>query len=192
MALTLTTARAALTIEGKIDRPLEGRGYDLALDGTFPDQQSLPGFARGGPWETWHDMTLHAEVGDGQSGVPAITALDLKAKSVDLGDSVAHGWKLEDLELLGARGAAPIRIVARLSRVFRVGHRTGPEIGDLAWLSHGASGPLRVALDWNAASARGTVKGMNSRHRRACPDTPWPWRSTYPTRRWCWRGRRLG
>jgi hypothetical protein len=154
--VTMTSGSGTLTAKGQIARPLEGRGYSLAVDGTFADVPFVPGVPPiflGVPVTSLHAVTAHAEVTDGAS---PLSSLDVTAGSADLG-GYANGSRLEHMSLT-ARGTAPIRIAARLSRPGFDADMT-VEAGDLGWLARGATGPVLVDVAWTAASASGTIRG---------------------------------
>ena len=149
--------------EGKIASPLRGRGYDLSVDGEAPDPPSLVSWLPGIAPHSLKAVTVHAEVSDGGGRSPVISALQVKVGSIDL-DNLVHGAQLGDVRVSGA-GSEPLKVSARLTLA---GFESGiaGTIGDLAWLSNGRSGPLAIDLEWNAASARGTVTGTIREPRR--------------------------
>ncbi len=67
------------------------------------------------------------------------------------------GAKLENLTI-GAQGDAPIKVATGVTRDGFDSGITGT-IGDLHWLNAGGTGPISVDLEWNAASARASVRG---------------------------------
>jgi len=155
--VSLRSAGATATMDGQIARPLEGRQYSVAIDANVPDPAAFAPWFPQLPLTSLHAVTAHAEVTDADGPVPTISALQGTAGTVDLG-AFAHGARLEQMTL-NAHGQAPIKLSGRLmSGDFESG--IGGNIGDLRWLANGATGPVAVDLEWNAAAARASVKGM--------------------------------
>jgi AsmA protein len=182
VTLTLDAEGGTLSAAGRISRPLEGRGYNFAVDGTvarLPFAEPTPGAAapvsQGGstvpggvglnslpvptagidvapvflgiPVASVRNVTVQAEVDDAGQPAPAISALDARIGSAELGGFMA-GSRLDDISLTG-RDEEPLRVAGRL-----LYHRSKAEIavvaGDLAWLGRGASAPVSVDLRWRA------------------------------------------
>lgn len=154
--LDLNAAGASLGVQGRIARPLRGQGYSFQIDSRIPDPTVLARLFPGVPLASMKDVTARADIRDDGTGNPAIPAMEVKIGSSDLGRLVT-GARMEDLTLT-AREGLPLKIVARLALPGLDAGMTGTA-GDLTWLSKGASGPLDVDLEWNAASARAGLKG---------------------------------
>ena len=155
--LDLTAAGATLTLQGRIARPLEGKGYTLEVNSKIPDPAILAPLFPGVPLTAMKNIAMRADIRDSGGGTPVAPGLELKIGSSDLGAVVA-GARIEDLTLT-ARAGQPMRILARLALPGLDSGISGT-VGDLAWLLDGASGPLAVDLAWNAASARATLTGQ--------------------------------
>jgi len=158
VAAKLVSGDTIITVDGKIARPLEGRGYALNIDADVPNPASLASLLPRLPLRSLGALAVHAEINDN-----AITALRAKLASADLGTFV-HGARLEDATL-AASGTSPLKISGRLSAA---GFESGISgtVGDLAWLRGGRSAPVTLDLEWNAASARANVKGTIQEPRR--------------------------
>ncbi len=156
VSLKLESAGSSVTADGHIDQPLTGRGYTLAIDADLPDPSIFAPLFPRLPLASLKSVTAHAEVSDSGGPTPTISVLQVKVGSVDIG-KLGGGATLEDVTL-GARDNAPLRLTARVTRDGFDSGITG-NVGDLAWLAGGASGPVSVDLEWNAASARASVTG---------------------------------
>jgi uncharacterized protein involved in outer membrane biogenesis len=163
VALRLESGGATVTADGRIVRPLEGRGYKFSIDGDVPDPGTLASLFPRLPLASLHAVKAHAEVSDSGGAAPVISALTVKAGTIDL-DKVVADAKLEDVTL-SASGKSPMKVSARVTAGgFESG--IGGTVGDLPWLVTGRAAPVAVDLEWNAASARATVKGTIQAPRR--------------------------
>jgi AsmA protein len=162
VSLKLESGGAVVTAEGQIARPLEGRGYTVAIDANVPDPSMLAAFFPRLPLASLKAVTAHAELNDNDGPTPTLTALRVRLGSVHA-EKFVHGASLEDVTLT-ARDTSPIKLAARVTADGNDSGISG-SIGDLPWLMKGALGPkeawgpVAVDLEWNAASARASVKG---------------------------------
>ncbi len=156
VALKLQSGGATVTIDGQIARPLEGRGYSLAIDANIPDPSYFTPFFPRYPLASLNGISAEAQISDSGGPIPNISMLRIKVGSIDLG-RLAQGTRLEDVTV-AARGQSPIKVVARVVSGALTSGISG-NAGDLGWLTNGLSGPVVVDLEWNAASARASVKG---------------------------------
>ena len=156
VAMKLETGDASLTVDGQIEQPLTGRGYTLAVDAELPDPSIIASWFPGVPLASLKSVSAHAEVSDSGGPLPTVSKAQIKVASVNLGEA-GGGATLQNLTI-GAQGDGPIKIVGG---VMRDGFDSGINgtIGDLHWLNGGATGPLAVDLEWNAGSARASVRG---------------------------------
>ena len=160
VALKLATGDATLTVDGQIGQPFAGRGYVLAIDAELPDPAIFAPWFPGLPLASLKSVSAQAEVSDSGGSALAISKAQVKVAAVDLGilgAMVGDGATLQSLTI-GARGDAPIRIVAGVTRD-GIDSGISGTIGDLHWLSGGGTGPVAVDLEWNAGSARASLKG---------------------------------
>lgn len=160
VALKLETGDATLTVDGQIEQPVGGRGYVLAIDTEVPDPSILASWFPGLPLAALKSVSAHAEVTDSGGPAPTISKAQIKVASVDLGllwSALGDGATLQNLTI-GAKGDEPIRIVGGITRD-GIDSGINGVVGDLHWLSGGASGPVPVDLEWNASSARASIKG---------------------------------
>jgi len=163
VAVRLESGGATLTADGHITRPMEGRGYSFALDASVPDPGAFSPLLPRLPLKSLKGLTMRARVEDSGGPVPSLTSLAANLDAVDL-SGFASGVQLNDVTLQG-QGEEPMRVSARLSLDGDDSGITG-SIGTLAWLSSGRSGPVDLDLTWNAASARGSVRGSIEAPRR--------------------------
>jgi uncharacterized protein involved in outer membrane biogenesis len=154
--LELESNGATASVAGQIARPRDGHGYSFTIDTNVPDPAAFATLFPGWPVALLKSVTAHAAISDDGSTGPALGKLDLKIGSVDLG-TAAPGARLEDVTLSG-EGMAPMQVAARVA-IPGVEYGIAGTAGDLAWLWNGASGPVAVDLEWNAASARTNFKG---------------------------------
>ena len=156
VALKLATGDATLTVDGQIEQPFAGRGYTLAIDTEVPNPSIFAPWFPELPLASLKSVSAHAEVSDGGGPTPTISKARVTVASVDLG-ILGDGATLQNLTI-GAQGDEPIRIVGGIERD-GIDSGINGIVGDLHWLSHGASGPVPVDLEWNAGSARASIKG---------------------------------
>jgi uncharacterized protein involved in outer membrane biogenesis len=156
VAVKLESGGAVVSAEGRVVQPLAGRGYVLTLDGDVPDPPAFAALLPRLPLESLHNVVAHAEISDSGGPTPTLSALDLRLGSADL-NKFMHGARLGDVTL-SARDTSPLKVSARLTMP---GGESGigGTVGDLRWLTSGRKGPVAVDLEWNAASARGNIKG---------------------------------
>ena len=76
MKLTLTAAGAKLTADGSLTKPLQGKGYNLAVNGTIPDAAALTPLLQGTILPPLHDVTFAAKVADTGTGIAGILGAD--------------------------------------------------------------------------------------------------------------------
>jgi hypothetical protein len=156
VSLKLETGDASLTVDGQIEHPSAARGYTLTIDAEVPNPSIFAPWLPGLPLASLKSVTAHAEVSDGDGPDPTVSAARVKVESVDLG-MFGKGAKLENLTI-GAQGDAPIKVATGVTRDGFDSGITGT-IGDLHWFNAGGRGPISVDLEWNAASARASVRG---------------------------------
>lgn len=159
----LTATGVSAVLLGRIARPLEGKGYSFQIDATIPDPAILAPLFPDVPLGSMKDVTARVEVRDDGTGKPVSPGGEVRIGSSDLG-LVLAGARMEGLTLT-AREGRPLKIAARLAMPGKDAGLTGVA-GDLAWLTNGASGPLDVDLELNAASARATLKGRVEQPRK--------------------------
>lgn len=100
-------AGASATLQGKVTRPQNASGYDLALNASIPSLASLtaalpPSWLGGLNLPPLQNLTLAARIADQGAKLPAISDISLKAGAADL-SSLRPGLTLAalDLELPG-------------------------------------------------------------------------------------------
>jgi AsmA protein len=163
VAARLESDGAIVSVEGHIARPMEGRGYTFSIDGSVPEPGDFAALLPRLPLRSVKGLTVRAEVTDNGGSAPALTSLAANLSSIDL-SAYANGVRLDDVTLR-AQGKDPLQVSARLGLDGDDSGITG-SLGDLAWLTSDRSGPVALDLSWNAASARGEVKGTIEAPRR--------------------------
>lgn len=96
--LAFSTGAAKLGAEGTIARPLQGKGYVLAVNGNVPDLSALTPFLQGRALPALRDVTFAASAADKGGAISDITALKLHAGASDLG-AQAQGLTLASLDI---------------------------------------------------------------------------------------------
>ncbi len=157
VALKLESGGASLSVAGQFTGNRDLRYQTFILNGNLPDPSSFASLVPDARLAALKAVTARAEITVDGGLIPAVSALEVRAGSVDL-DAVAHGARLEDV-VLTTRGELPIEVAARLVAPGLNSTISGTA-GDFAWLRRGATGPLAVDLAWIAGSARATVKGL--------------------------------
>jgi AsmA protein len=109
--LTLTTAAAKLTADGSLTKPLQGKGYSLAVNGTIPDAAALTPLLHHTILPPLHDVTFAAKVADTGTGMPGFSALVLHVGPSDLSARLP-GLTLEKLDINAPRLDQPMNVAA--------------------------------------------------------------------------------
>lgn len=154
----LSVAGARLAADGTLTKPLQGRGYDLAVNGTIPDLSALTPLLQGFIPPALHDVVIAAKVADSGGDLPAVSSLTLKSGASDLGARVP-GLMLNKLDASAAAADQSTRTVATGS-LRGVPLAFAATTGSLAQLVPGA--PLRpfpVDVSLQAATATFIAKG---------------------------------
>lgn len=155
---------ARLAATGTVERPLEGRGYQLALDAAVPDLAELgAGLHRKLP--PLHDVSASARISDA-TGVAVVTGLVARSGASDLG-SVLPRLSLDRLEISASGLDAAIQgeVEGAFSGTkIRGAVRLGPPrvllAGAFASVDAGAAvAPFPVDIRAEAAGAFVTAKG---------------------------------
>jgi AsmA protein len=106
--LTLSAAGATLVADGALTHPLQGKGYDLAVNGTIPDLPALGPLLRDRNLPPLHDVRFAAKVADSGGAIPAISSLTLHAGASDLGAQMP-GFTLASLDVAAAAADQPVK-----------------------------------------------------------------------------------
>ena len=159
---------ARLAVAGTVDRPLEGRGYQLALDATLPDLAAFGQlFAQHLP--PLHDIAASARVSDA-GDAPALSALMIRAGRSGL-ETLFPGLALDGLQVSANGSDDPLKAV--LDADIAAGRlHLEATLGTLSALLRMASAegnpaavPAALPVDLSAelAGARITAKGSVAR-----------------------------
>ena len=109
--LVLGSGEARISFAGGVARPLEGKGYDLKLDGTIPDLAALQPFYPRAKLPPFRNVTLVARIRDGGGPVPAVSSFALHAGASDL-SAYAAGLSLAKLNASASAMDQPVRVEA--------------------------------------------------------------------------------
>ena len=105
--LTLAAAGAKIEVAGALAHPLQGRGYNVKLDGAVPDLAALQPFYPRARLPSVRDLTFAARVADSGGRIPDVSALTLHAGASDL-SGVLPGLSLTKLDIAAERMDQPI------------------------------------------------------------------------------------
>jgi AsmA protein len=156
VTLKLASGDATMAVDGQVEQPLSGHGYVLAIDATVPNPSSFTSWFPKLPLALLGPVSAHAELSDDGGATPTISKAQITVAAVDLG-ILGDGATLQNLTI-GAHGNEPIRITGGITRD-GIDSGINGVIGDLHWLSGGATAPVAADLEWNAGSARASLKG---------------------------------
>ncbi|PPQ33038.1 AsmA family protein [Rhodopila globiformis] len=106
--LTLSAAGATLAADGALTHPLQGKGYDLALNGTIPDLPALGPLLRDRNLPPLHDVRFAAKIADSGGAIPAVSSLTLHVGASDLGAQMP-GFALASLDVAAAAADQPVK-----------------------------------------------------------------------------------
>ncbi len=156
--LALTAAGARLTADGSMTRPLQGKGYNLAVTGTVPDATALAPLFQGLALPALHDLNFAAKVADTGGNLPQISTLTLHVGASDLGGQIP-GLTLDKLDVNAPQMDQPTSVNAAAS----IGAAPVTAIGTfgaLGILVPGAKpAPFPIDVTVQAAGATATAKG---------------------------------
>ena len=182
--LNLAVAGATTSVDGSFTKPLQGRGYTLAIDATIPDLASLAPLLPAIRLPPLHDVHLAARVADSGGPVPHVEAATLTLGPADLASYVG-GLQLVSanvdapaqdqpvhIDVQAAIAKTPVSMAATLGVPSTLVTRT------LA--THPAGAPVPVDLIFRADNASLTVKGTVAIPRR-CRGPTSSWRPAFPT-----------
>jgi AsmA protein len=156
--LALTAAGAKLTADGSITQPLQGKGYNLTVNGMVPNAAALRALLQGFVPPPLHDVTFAAKVADSGGKLPDFSTLTLHVGPSDLSAQVP-GLMLDKLDVDAPKvdqpmkGAAAVRIGAlpmTLTGTF------GPPV---LLMPDAKPAPFSVDMNVQAAGATGSAKG---------------------------------
>jgi AsmA protein len=117
--LTFTVGAAKVTAEGSMTKPLQGKGYDLAVSGTVPDAAALTPLLQGFVPPPLHDVSFAAKVADKGGKLPEFSTLTLHVGASDLGAKVP-GLTLDKLDVEAPRVDQPMKIAGAAPAPFPV------------------------------------------------------------------------
>jgi uncharacterized protein involved in outer membrane biogenesis len=156
--LTLTVGAAKISADGSLTQPLQGKGYDLTVNGSVPDTSALTPLLQGFVPLPLHDVTFAARVADKGGAWPEFSALTLHVGASDLGAQVA-GLTLDHLDLAAAAADQP----AKANAAGKLGDQPvsfAATTGPLLLLLPGAKpAPFPVDLSAQVAGATVSAKG---------------------------------
>ncbi len=151
-----------LTVAGSFERPLEGAGYKLRIDGQGADTSGLASLL-GQKLPPLHNMSLALQIADNADGVPEFSNLVAQIGSSDL-NSVIPGLKIEQATLSARNGTDAMKLEAK-GTATAADLRVKAEFGSLVdFLSSTASIPadITVSMGESALSVKGFVPTLRS------------------------------
>jgi AsmA protein len=157
--LTLTVGSAKLSADGTLTRPLQGKGYQLAVNGTVPDAAALTPLLQGTVPPPLHDVSFAARMADTGGALPEVSALTLHVGPSDLGAQMP-GLTLDHLDIAAAAADQPAKATAagKLGdQALNFAATTGP----LAALMPGAA-PAPFPIDAALQTAGATISAKGS------------------------------
>jgi uncharacterized protein involved in outer membrane biogenesis len=131
--LALTVGDAKLAADGSIARPLQGKGYNLAVSGTAPDIAALTPLLQGFVPPPLHEVSFAAKVADTGGKLPDVSTLTLHVGASDLG-ALLPGMTLDKLDIDAARVDQPMKVNA------------AARLGDTPMVVTGTFGPPSLLL----------------------------------------------
>ena len=153
--LAVTAGTAKIAVDGSMTQPIQGKGYNLALNGSVPDASALTPLLGGFAPPPLRDVQFAAKVADQGKTLPAVSALTLHVGASDLGS----GLLLDHLEVAATAADQPVKMQAAgklADQPLAVTATTGP----LALLLPGAkAAPFPVDASLQAGSATLSAKG---------------------------------
>ncbi len=156
--LALTATGAKLTADGSMTRPLQGKGYNLAVTGTVPDATALAPLFQGFVLPALHDVNFAAKVADTGGLLPRISTLTLHVGASDLGAQIP-GLTLDKLDVNAPQMEQPTSVNAA-ARIGAAPVTAVGTFGALGLLVPGAKpAPFPIDVTVQAAGATATAKG---------------------------------
>jgi uncharacterized protein involved in outer membrane biogenesis len=156
--LALSVAGATLSADGAMTQPLQGKGYDLAVNGTIPDLSALTPLLQGVVPPPLHDVRFAAHIADNGKAIPGASSLTLHVGASDLGAQVP-GLSLDTLDVAAAAADQPARANAagKLDGApLALVATTGPLV---SLLPGAAPSPFPIDATFQAAGATISAKG---------------------------------
>jgi AsmA protein len=177
--LALTVAGAKLTADGSFTRPLQGKGYDLAVSGTAPDATALTPLLQGFVPPPLHDVSFTAKIADTGGEFPDVSTLTLHIGASNLNAEVP-GLSLDKLDIDAPKVDQPVKINGA-AKLGDTPLTVAGTFGAPALLLPGAKPSpfpvdVTVQADGATASAKGTIAdarattGMNVALTARIPD----------------------
>jgi len=177
--LTLQAAGATVSVDGALTRPLQGRGYTVALDATIPDLTAVAPLLRGSRLPggqlpggqlpgtrlpPLHDIHLTAKIAESGGRVPRIESATLHLGPADL-DGYVHGLRIASIDIDAPQPNQPVKVAVQASLTdtpLTLAATVGVPAADV--LHHpgvpaAAAKPVPLDLTLEAANASLTLKG---------------------------------
>jgi len=110
--LTIAAAGATASADGSFTKPLQARGYTLAVTASVPDLTALAPLLPGARLPPLHDAHLTAQLADHGGPMPYVEAATLKLGPADLGAYVG-GLRLVSVDIDAPAQNQPVQIDAQ-------------------------------------------------------------------------------
>jgi AsmA protein len=108
VSLAVTVGRARLTADGSLTRPLQGKGYKLAINAKVPDTAALAPLLPAFVPTSLQDVAIAAKIADQGGPLPEVSALSVHVGAADLGAELP-GLTLDHLDIAAAAADRPAK-----------------------------------------------------------------------------------
>jgi uncharacterized protein involved in outer membrane biogenesis len=156
--LSLAAAGATASVDGSFAKPLQGRGYALAVAAAVPDLSALAPLLPGARLPPLHDVHLTAQLADHGGPVPYVEAASLKLGPADLNGYVG-GLRLISVNIDAPAQNQPVSIDAQATMGTSALSLAATLGAPGTLIAQQPSAPVPVDLTVRADNASMTVKG---------------------------------
>ena len=156
--LTVAAAGATASVDGGFTKPLQGRGYTLAVAAAIPDLGALAPLLPGTRLPPLHDAHLTAQLADHGGPVPYVEAATLKLGPADLSGYVG-GLRLVSVDIDAPAQNQPVTIDAQATMDTTPLSLTATVGAPGTLIAQQPSAPVPVDMTLRADNSSLTVKG---------------------------------
>lgn len=156
--LNLAIARATISVDGSLTKPLQGRGYTLAVHGSIPDLTAFAPLLPGIKLPPLHDLVLSAQLSDSGGPVPHVEAATLHLGPADLGGYVT-GLNIVSVDIDAPKQNQPVHIATQVTMANTPVSLDATLGAPGALMANQPAAPVPVDVALHAANASLTVKG---------------------------------
>jgi AsmA protein len=156
--VTATTGNASLTIDGRLTKPLQGKGYSGAISGSVPDLATLQPLLPQVALPALRDLRFAAQAADKGGPIPDISALTLHVGESDLGARIP-GLQIASADISAPALTQPTQIAVK-GAFGGTPLAVSGHLGALGTLAPGAApAPFDVDVSAQAVGGDITAKG---------------------------------